>query len=139
VIDLHLHTNASDGTDTPAELVRACREVGITTMAVTDHDTTAALTTVASESTRAGLEFVPGIEITAAWLGSDVHVLGYCFDPESPALKSFLDEQIEDRVRRARSVGGRLAALGVPVDMESLIARAEGKPELRPHIATALV
>jgi hypothetical protein len=139
MIDLHLHTIASDGTDTPAELVRACREAGITTMAVTDHDTTAAIPAAAREAKRAALGFVPGIEITAAWRGSDVHVLGYFFDPESPALKAFLRAQLEDRIRRARAVAGRLDSLGVPVDIELLIARAEGKPVLRPHIARALV
>ena len=139
MIDLHLHTTASDGTDTPAELVRACRATGITTMAVTDHDTTAATTAVAREAGRAGIEFVPGIEITAAWRGIDVHVLGYFFDPESPALRAFLDAQIEDRVRRARAVGARLAALGVPIDMEALVGRSRSRPVLRPHIAQALV
>ena len=139
MIDLHLHTSASDGTDTPAELVRACREAGITTMAVTDHDTTAAIREVAREAERAGIAMVPGIEITAAWRGSDIHVLGYFFDPESPALRAFLDEQIADRIRRARAVGERLASLGVPIDMEALIVRNEGRPVLRPHFAEAMV
>ena len=139
MIDLHLHTTASDGTDAPAELVRACRDTGITTMAVTDHDTTAAIPDVAREAERAGLVFVPGIEITAVWRGSDVHVLGYFFDPESPALKSLLGAQLEDRIRRARAVGNRLDSLGASIDVESLIARSGGRPVLRPHIATALV
>jgi 3',5'-nucleoside bisphosphate phosphatase len=139
MIDLHLHTTASDGTDSPAELVRACREAGITTMAVTDHDTTAALPACAKEAERAGIGFVPGIEITAAWRGSDIHVLGYFFDPEAPALMAFLDAQIADRIRRARAVGDRLASLGVPIDMEALIARNQGRPVLRPHFAEAMV
>ena len=139
MIDLHLHTTASDGTDTPAELVRACRGAGITTMAVTDHDTTAALPDAAREAERAGIGFVPGIEITAARQGRDVHVLGYFIDPGSPALKAFLAAQLEDRIRRARAVGRRLAALGVGIDMEALIERNSGRPVLRPHFARALV
>jgi 3',5'-nucleoside bisphosphate phosphatase len=139
MIDLHLHTTASDGTDTAAELVRACREAGITTMAVTDHDTTAAIAEAAREAERTGIAFVPGIEITAAWRGTDVHVLGYFFDPSSPVLASFLDGQIEDRIRRARAVGDRLASLGAPIDVEALISRLNGQPLLRPHIAGALV
>jgi hypothetical protein len=139
MIDLHLHTTASDGTDTPAELVRACREAGIGTMAVTDHDTVAALPEAAQEAWRAGLEFVPGIEITAAWQGSDVHVLGYFIAVESGALSAFLVAQREDRIRRARAVGERLAALGASVDIEALIAGQNGQPLLRPHIARALV
>ena len=139
MIDLHLHTTASDGTDTAAELVRACRAAGITTMAVTDHDTTAAIAEAAREAARAGVDFVPGIEITAAWRGTDVHVLGYFFDPSSAVLASFLDAQIADRLRRARAVGDRLASLGAPIDMEALISRLDGRPLLRPHIAGALV
>jgi 3',5'-nucleoside bisphosphate phosphatase len=139
MIDLHLHTAASDGTDAPAELVRACREAGITTMAVTDHDTVAALAESASEAGHAGIVFVPGIEITAAWMGNDVHILGYFFDRGSPVLTAFLEAQLEDRIRRAREVAERLVELGTPVDMEALIARAEGRPVLRPHIAQALV
>jgi hypothetical protein len=139
MIDLHLHTTASDGTDTPAELVRACLEAGITAMAVTDHDTTAAIPEVAREAERAGIDSVPGIEITAAWRGTDVHVLGYFFDPSSAVLASFLGGQIEDRIRRARAVGERLASLGVPIDMAALISRLNGRPLLRPHIAGALV
>jgi predicted metal-dependent phosphoesterase TrpH len=139
MIDLHLHTTASDGTDTPAALVRACREAGITTMAVTDHDTTAALPAAAEAAERAGVEFVPGIEITAAWEGSDVHVLGYFIDCESAVLRALLQAQIEDRIRRARAVAERLVELGTPIDMEALIARAAGRPVLRPHIAQGLV
>ena len=139
MIDLHLHTTASDGTDTPAELVRACREAGITTMAVTDHDTVAALAESAAEAARAGIAFVPGIEITAAWHGRDVHVLGYFLDPASPALGAFLEAQIADRICRARKVGKRLAAMGAPIDVEALIAQLNGQPLLRPHIAAALV
>ena len=139
MIDLHLHTTASDGNDTPAELARACREAGIATMAVTDHDTTAALEAAAREAREAGLEFVSGIEITAAWRGSDVHILGYFFDPGSPVLKAFLAAQLEDRIRRARALGERLAGLGVPIEMEALIERNSGRPVLRPHFARALV
>ena len=139
MIDLHLHTTASDGTDTPAELVRACRAAGLSTMAVTDHDTVAALAESASEAGSAGIAFVPGIEITAAWHRRDVHMLGYFIDPSSAALGAFLRAQVDDRLRRARAVGDNLAALGAPIDIEALIARLNGQPLLRPHIAAALV
>jgi predicted metal-dependent phosphoesterase TrpH len=139
MIDLHLHTTASDGTDTPAGLVRACRGAGITAMAVTDHDTTAAVLGTDAAAREAGIGFVPGIEITAAWNGRDIHVLGYFIDTGSPGLTEFLAGQIRDRIRRARAVGDRLAALGAPVDMEALVDRMQGRPVLRPDIARALV
>jgi len=106
---------------------------------VTDHDTTAPLPEAAREAARAGIAFVAGIEITAAWKGTDVHILGYFFDRAAPVFVAFLEAQIEDRIRRARAVGERLAGLGAPIDMGGLIARAEGRPVLRPHIAQALV
>jgi predicted metal-dependent phosphoesterase TrpH len=108
-------------------------------MAVTDHDTTAALRDAACEAERAGIAFVPGIEITAAWRGTDVHLLGYFIEPGSPALQAFLAAQLEDRIRRARAVGERLASLGAGIDMDALIQANEGRPVLRPHLARALV
>jgi 3',5'-nucleoside bisphosphate phosphatase len=139
MIDLHLHTTASDGTDSPSELVAACKAAGLTTIAVTDHDTTAGIEGSGAAARAAGLAFVPGIEITAAWRERDVHVLGYFVDHRSARLEAFLTEQREDRIRRARDIAERLAALGAPIDMEGLIARTKGRPVLRPHIAEALV
>jgi len=139
MIDLHLHTTASDGTDSPAELVAACRAAGLIVVGVADHDTMAAVPEMEKEACDAGIGFVPGIEITAAWQGKDIHVLGYFLDHRSPELRVFLDAQRTDRIRRARLVAERLEELGAPIDMEALIVRSKGRPLLRPHIAEALV
>jgi len=139
MIDLHLHTTASDGTDSPTGLIAACRAAGLTVVSVSDHDTMAGTDEAESAARAAGLQCVPGIEITAAWNSRDIHILGYYLDHRSPRLTAFLEAQREDRVRRARLVGARLVALGAPVDMEALIARTGGRPVLRPHIAAALV
>jgi len=139
VIDLHLHTTASDGTDTPAELVAVCRAAGLTTIGVTDHDTVAGLAEGAAAALAAGLGFVAGIEITAAWRERDIHVLGYFVDTQSSEFAAFLDAQREDRVRRARAIAARLEDLGARLDMEALIARSKGRPVVRPHIASAMV
>jgi len=139
VIDLHLHTTASDGTETPVELVNTCRAAGLTTIGVTDHDTVAAVADVEAAARVAGLGFVAGIEITAAWSDRDIHILGYFLDADSADLAAFLGAQREDRVRRARAIAVRLEDLGVPIDMEALIARTKGRPVLRPQIAAALV
>jgi predicted metal-dependent phosphoesterase TrpH len=138
MIDLHLHTTASDGTETPAELVATCRAAGLTTIGVADHDTVAAVAEAEAAARAAGLGFVPGLEITAAWRERDIHVLGYFVDPRSAGLAAFLDAQRADRVRRARAIALRLAALGVPIDMEALIARTKGRPVVRPQMAAAL-
>ncbi len=139
MIDLHLHTTASDGTDSPAELVAACRAAGLAVVGIADHDTIAAVPEMTQLALDAGIGFVPGIEITAAWQGRDIHVLGYFLDHRSPELLAFLDAQRADRIRRARLVAERLEALGASIDVEALIVRSKGRPLLRPHIAQALV
>ena len=140
MIDLHTHTDASDGRCSPAELVRRAVRAGITTLAITDHDTVAGVPDAASHAARAGLTLVPGIEITSVVEGADVHVLGYFVDVESRALAEFLAAQRADRVRRLRAMGGRLAALGCPLDIEALVAsRRSGHSVGRPLVADALI
>jgi hypothetical protein len=142
VIDLHLHTTASDGTLVPAALVERAAAAGLTTISVTDHDTTAGLAEAAAAAHSRGMTFVPGIEITAVEDGRDVHVLGYYFDPHSASLGHFLSEQRQDRVRRVREICARLGAMSIHLDAESLIAAAASYPGRsigRPAIADALV
>lgn len=137
--DLHLHTTASDGLDTPADLVRRARRAGITTISVTDHDTLSAIPDVQALAPAAGLGFVAGVEITAVWEGTDVHLLAYFVDPRSPRLSQFLSDQQADRLRRARLMAGRLSALGVPIEIDRLIERCGTGVVSRPVLARALV
>jgi predicted metal-dependent phosphoesterase TrpH len=137
VIDLHLHTTASDGALSPEALVRACAAAGITTMAVTDHDTVGGLREATTAADAAGVRLLPGIEITALHNGRDVHVLGYGFDPDDSLLATFLTAQRQDRRRRVVAMAEKLAALGVPVDLTHLhdprgetSQRALGRPAL---------
>lgn len=139
MIDLHTHTNASDGACRPAELVARAVRAGITVLAVTDHDTCAALARAARHAQRAGIAFVPGLEITAVWQGSDVHLLGYFIDPASAGIRTFLRRQRADRERRARLIGERLASLGMPIDIEQAIVSARPTTISRPIIAQELV
>jgi len=139
MIDLHLHTTASDGLHTPVQLVALVRAAGITVMGVADHDTLASVVELERLTRDAGIGFVAGIEMTAVWLEHDVHLLGYFVDPRSPRLSAFLREQRADRERRARVMGGKLRALGMPIDVEPLVASAKGKAVARPALARALV
>lgn len=139
MIDLHLHTTASDGSCPPGELVARVRAAGISVMAVTDHDTGAALAEIARLAPEAGILAVPGIEITAVWRGRDVHVLAYFIDPTTPALDAFLRRQRADRERRGRAIAARLDDLGLPVDIERIIGDARPAAVSRPLIAAALV
>jgi 3',5'-nucleoside bisphosphate phosphatase len=142
VIDLHSHTTASDGRSTPRELVDRARAVGVTTLAVTDHDTMAAVPEVAALAAAAGLGFVPGIEITSVSRGKDAHVLGYFLSPEAPGLSELITDQRRRRVERAREIGQRLEQMGAPIDVDALLATAgerSGKAIARPQIAQALI
>ena len=140
MIDLHLHTTASDGRSTPDELVREASAAGIRTIAVTDHDTTAAVGAVTIAARAAGLTCIPGIEMTAVIDGRDVHVLGYFLDPADEELNAFLEIQREERRRRVLEIAGRLAEAGAPIDIEPLIAaRTGGKAVGRPLVAAALI
>ena len=141
MIDLHTHTTASDGALAPGALVERAHELGIRTLAVTDHDTLAGVPAAAAAAAARGMEFLPGIEITAVHRGRDVHVLAYFLEPEPAGLAPFLADQRRDRTRRAREMSARLAALGVPVDLEDVIAGAEagGKAVARPTVARALL
>jgi predicted metal-dependent phosphoesterase TrpH len=142
VIDLHLHTTASDGRSTPRQLVERLQGAGITIFAVTDHDTVAGVAEAAAAAARAGLEFVPGIEVTSVAEGKDVHMLGYFVDAGDAGLAAFLLGQRQERVDRARQIAARLAALGAPIDVEALIAQAAvagGRAIARPQLAQAVV
>lgn len=142
MIDLHLHTTASDGRLTPAELVARASQARLTTISVTDHDTVAAFADVSAAARRADMRVVPGIEITSIDEGRDVHVLGYFFDPVSAALATFLAGQRARRVARVREIGVRLRTLGMPLDVEAVLQAAASRPGSsvgRPQLARALV
>jgi 3',5'-nucleoside bisphosphate phosphatase len=140
VIDLHLHTTASDGRSAPDALVREAAAAGVHTLAVTDHDTVAGLAEATAAAHRAGLTIVPGIEVTAVDAGRDVHILGYFFDPAHPDLVSFLSDQRADRRRRIIEMLEKLADIGAPVELPALPAgEGSGRALGRPLLARALV
>ena len=142
MIDLHMHTTASDGRHSPEELVERAWNIGIRTMSVTDHDTLAAFDVAAREATRRGMTIVPGIEITSIHGGRDVHVLAYFVSEDTPGLQALLRKQRECRLERALEIAERLAGLGAPIDADALVEAAMapgGKSLARPQIAQALV
>jgi predicted metal-dependent phosphoesterase TrpH len=142
VIDLHVHSTASDGTLAPGALAARLAEAGVTTFALADHDTTAGLAEAAAGARAAGLGFLTGIEITAVEDARDVHVLGYGIDPDCAPLNAFLAEQRAHRRARIVAIEQKLAALGVPVTLAA-DPRLEGDDASRsvgrPVVARALV
>ncbi len=142
MIDLHLHTTASDGRLSPTALVARAAEARLTTIAVTDHDTIAGLEEARARAAIAGIDVVTGIELTSVHDGRDVHILGYFFDPANTGLAQLLETQRALRVARLREIGARLARLGVPIDVGRVIDRGEGHSDRsvgRPLLARELV
>ena len=142
MIDLHTHTTASDGRSSPPELVARAAAAGVDVLSVTDHDTVAAAGAASAACAAAGIEFVPGIEITAVWHEIDVHVLGYFIDVGSPQLLGFLSTQRQRRVDRVRQIVARLDQLGMPLDADALVKPALDDPSTsagRPWVARAMV
>ncbi|AXE27289.1 phosphatase [Streptomyces globosus] len=137
-IDLHAHSTASDGTDTPAELVRAAAAAGLDVVALTDHDTVAGHAEAIAAAT-AGLTVVPGMELSCRLDGIGMHMLAYLFDPEEPELARERELVRDDRTPRAQAMIAKLRGLGVDVTWEQVSRIAAGGSVGRPHIATALV
>ncbi|MGW0245179.1 PHP domain-containing protein [Nocardia goodfellowii] len=141
-IDLHTHSNASDGTDTPAELVRNAAAAGLDVVAITDHDTTSGWAE-AVDALPAGLTLVRGMEMSCVGLGEDgwpvpVHLLAYLFDPADSSFAEERERLRAERVDRLRAMAERMAADGLPVDPDAVLASA-GPSAGRPHLARALV
>jgi predicted metal-dependent phosphoesterase TrpH len=146
-VDLHTHTTASDGTDSPTGLVRRAKAAGLSALAITDHDTTAGLAEARAEAGRLGIEFLPGIEISAAYPRPGVmHLLGYGFEPNHPVLQSLVRRLQGAREERNDFLINELNAAGVRITFEEVaeIARprdAAPGDELvigRPHFAKLL-
>jgi predicted metal-dependent phosphoesterase TrpH len=137
-VDLHVHSNASDGTDPPAEVMRRAARAGLDAVALTDHDTVAGHAE-AREAVPDSVIFVPGMELSGRLEDRSVHLLAYLFDPDDPELAAELARIRDDRVLRARAMVDRLAGLGVDISWDQVAAIAgPGAVVGRPHIARAM-
>lgn len=135
-----MHTTASDGRLTPAELVARVSAAGLTTISVTDHDTVGSIAEVTELARPRGIRVVPGIELTAVDRERDVHVLGYFFDAGDAGLAAFCANQRALRTQRMRDIAERLASLNMPIDEEKLLKLAStGASVGRPQIARELL
>jgi len=137
--DLHLHTQFSDGTFTPEELVLYAQKSGLACIAVTDHDTVEACVRAAAACAAVRMEFIPGAELTAEHEDIEVHVLGYFLDTENRALLGRIAQFQTVRQQRIYEMVAALNKLGVPLKVEAVFALANCKSPGRPHVARALV
>jgi predicted metal-dependent phosphoesterase TrpH len=135
-VDFHTHTNASDGTLEPAELVAALRKRGVSIFSITDHDTLRAYDGLEAGEAR----FVPGIEINTTWRGNDVHILGYGVPLGPSPLNETLERNRAARVSRMQRMVAKLRGAGYDISAEQVRAQAgDGHAIGRPHVARALV
>jgi 3',5'-nucleoside bisphosphate phosphatase len=137
-IDLHSHSTASDGTDSPAEVMRRARAAGLDVIALTDHDTLAGHDE-AREALPDGLTLVPGMELSCRLGDRSVHMLAYLVDPADEDLAAQRRAISADRLRRGRAMVDRLRDLGADVSWAQVTAIAAGGVVGRPHIARAMV
>jgi predicted metal-dependent phosphoesterase TrpH len=143
-IDLHTHSTASDGTDSPAQLVATAAEAGLDVVALTDHDTTAGWQ-AATDALQPGLTLIPGAELSCVSVDThgrrvSVHLLAYLFDPDAPAIVAEQRRLRSERRSRVRMMAARMAADGLPVDADEVLGLLDpDAPAGRPHLAQALV
>jgi 3',5'-nucleoside bisphosphate phosphatase len=138
-IDLHTHSRESDGTNTVAENVTLAIERDLAGIAITDHDTTAGYADAEAAATGTDLRIVPGIEFSAEYDGTSLHVLAYWVDPANPALVAELRRLIDTRFRRGELMVEKLRELGYDISFEQVRAIAGDDLIARPHIAQAMV
>ena len=138
-IDLHTHSSASDGTERPADLVRAAAAAGLDVVGLTDHDTIRGWSE-AAEALPSGLTLVRGAEISCVYDGISLHLLAYLFDPSHAELAAEMSMALDDRVPRAKAIVAKLADAGYPVTWELVLDQLQdGATVGRPHIADTLV
>lgn len=141
-IDLHTHSTASDGTDTPAQLMQAAARAGLDVVAITDHDTTGGWQ-AAADARPTTVTLIRGCEFsTAVAVGGrsvSVHLLGYLFDPHDPAIVAESGRLVAERLRRGLAIVDKMAAGGLPISRQQVLDLAAGAPIGRPHIARALI
>ncbi len=139
-LDLHIHSTASDGAVSPAEVVKRAVQGRLDVIALTDHDTMAGLELAMEAARGEAIEIIPALEVSTTWDTTELHILGYFVDPSDPALRAHDGVAGERRAQRLEAMVGRLSDQGVDVSFDSVVAQAgEDTASLgRPHLARAL-
>jgi predicted metal-dependent phosphoesterase TrpH len=124
--DLHLHTSLSDGTLSVEELIILSKRKGLRCISITDHDNLESYKLAIGPAEEAGIELIPGIEVSAVWQGKDIHILGYFCDPTNLAMNMELEESAKQRVTRIRAIVKKLNTLGVDITFEKVLSYCKG-------------
>lgn len=137
MLDLHIHTTASDGSLTPTQVVQLARKRGFSLIAVTDHDTMGGVAEALEAGKKYNVDVVPGVEISSG-VTLEVHMLGYGMSPDHPVMKAMMEDMRAARVERMERIIENLQKMGVPITVEEVEAVAGGAIG-RPHIAQVLI
>lgn len=139
MVDLHVHSNKSDGTFTPSELVTMAIKKNLTALALTDHDTTDGLEELANAAAGKPLAVVPGIELSTEYEGKDIHIVGLFIDPTQSDFRAHLKAFVESRDDRNRKMCANLQEAGIPISYEALQEANPGSVITRAHYGTWLL
>jgi predicted metal-dependent phosphoesterase TrpH len=137
--DLHIHTTCSDGTYTPEQIVKVAKKVGLTTIAITDHDTTAGMAEALSAGAAYGVAVIPGIELTTRLDDMEIHLLGYYVDFKDERFQSVLQKLKDARRERIYLICDKLKNLGIKIKAREVLREAKNECPGRPHVARVLV
>lgn len=138
-IDLHTHSNASDGSYPPERVAAMAEANGVAVFSLTDHDTLEGIPEARARAEEAGIRFIPGVELSVTEAAADVHLLAYGFDPADATLRGAIGRYREGRRERARKILARLKGLGIRIPMDEIEEIAKGAAIGRPHVAEALL
>ena len=138
-IDLHVHTKASDGLYSPAEIVHMAGSAGVSVLGIADHDTVNGIDEALAAASEKGLELIPGVEINSYNGDAEYHILGYFLDHKNSELLCALEELRAARIRRMHRIVSKLGLIGITVSPQEILALAESGTIGRPHIAQVLV
>jgi 3',5'-nucleoside bisphosphate phosphatase len=137
--DLHLHSNVSDGEDSPQRLVELAAHAGVSTIALVDHDILDGIDEARATAEELGIDFIPGIELSVGHEGNKIHMLVYFLEPGHGPLQDHLEWLRAGRSERNTKIVERLGDLGYEISMEDVLRQAAGASVGRPHIADALI
>lgn len=137
-VDLHVHSDRSDGSFTPSQLVDMAADKGLCAFALTDHDTTAGVQEAVAAGRRRGIEVIPGIEFSTEYHGKDIHIVGLFIDEDAPAFQAHLHQFVEARIERSQKMCERLRADGIDISYEKLLEAFPGSVITRGHYSRYL-
>ena len=138
-VDLHVHSNKSDGSLSPSDLVLEAKKKGLKAFALTDHDTVDGIEEAMAAAVGSGVTVIPGIELSTEYEGKDIHIVGLFIDKEQPAFKEKVQEFVDSRILRNRKMCQKLTEAGCPLTYEELVEEFPGAVITRAHYAQILL